>query len=135
MNKINIWNNNDPLLETHSDQRGVISDIFYNMDINHVAMINSKAGVHRGDHYHKKTTQYTLIIKGKLEYWSKDINSDEPSKYIIMEEGDLIVSPPLVVHSFKMLTDNQMMVFTIGERGGKDYEKDTYRQEKSIISS
>ena len=37
------------------DSRGSISDIFYKKNINHVAIIKSKAGVKRGDHFHKKT--------------------------------------------------------------------------------
>ena len=35
--------------------------------------------------------------------------------------------------SFNMLTDNQIMVLSEGERGGKDYEKDTYRLKESIV--
>ena len=133
MKKINIWKNDEPFLETHSDDRGVISDVFYDSDINHVAMINSKKGITRGDHYHKETTQYTLVLKGKLEYWFKEVNSKQKAKFILMSEGDMVVSPPMVIHSFRFLTDNQIMVFTKGKRGGKDYEKDTFRISSSIV--
>ena len=133
MKKINIWKNNEPLLETHTDDRGVISDVFYDSDIHHVAMINSKKEITRGDHYHKETTQYTLVLKGKLEYWFREIESNQKAKCIIMNEGDMIESPPLVIHSFRFLTDNQIIVFTKGKRGGKDYEKDTFRINTSII--
>ena len=36
------------------DKRGSISDIFYKKNINHVAIIKSKKGALRGNHYHKK---------------------------------------------------------------------------------
>ena len=133
MKKLNIWKNDESLLETHSDDRGIIADIFYDSNIHHVALINSKSGITRGDHYHKQTTQYTLVMKGKLEYWSKDVDSNQKPKCIIMDEGDMIESPPMVIHSFRFLTDNQMMVFTKGKRGGKDYEDDTFRLNNSII--
>ena len=38
------------------DKRGSISDIFYNENIQHVAIIKSKPNVLRGNHFHKKTT-------------------------------------------------------------------------------
>ena len=37
------------------DKRGSITDIFYKKNIRHVAIIKSKTGVKRGDHFHKKT--------------------------------------------------------------------------------
>ena len=64
----------------YKDKRGSISDIFYKENINHVAIIKSKKGAKRGDHYHKKTTQYMYITKGSLEYWYKKFNSKGKSK-------------------------------------------------------
>ena len=64
-------------------------------------------------------------MKGKLEYWFKEVNSKQKAKFILMSEGDMVVSPPMVIHSFRFLTDNQIMFFTKGKRVGKDYEKDT----------
>lgn len=133
MQKINIWKNDDPSLETHSDFRGIIADVFYDSNIHHIAMINSKKGATRGDHYHKETTQYTLVLKGKLQYWHRKVESNQKAKMVTMGRGDMIKSPPLIIHSFRFLTDNQMIVFTIGKRGGMDYEKDTYRIKESII--
>ena len=57
------------------DKRGTISDIFYNQNIQHVAIIKSRANVRRGDHFHKKTVQWMLITKGYLEYWYKPLKS------------------------------------------------------------
>ena len=36
------------------DKRGSITDIFYKKNIQHVAIIDSKPNVRRGDHYHKE---------------------------------------------------------------------------------
>ncbi len=133
MNYVNVWNNEEEALETHEDERGKISDIFYDTNINHVAMIESKAGSIRGNHYHKLTTQYVLVVKGELEYWHKPHDSSDSADSILLKEGDFVKSPPYEVHSFKMTTDNQFIVFSEGLRGGKDYEKDTYRYEPSIV--
>ena len=133
MKNFNIWNNTEEVLETHEDERGKISDIFYDANINHVAMIESKAGSIRGNHYHKLTTQYVLVVKGEVEYWHKAHDSSEDAGYIHLMERDFVKSPPFEVHSFRMITDNQFIVFSEGLRGGKDYEKDTYRYENIVI--
>jgi dTDP-4-dehydrorhamnose 3,5-epimerase-like enzyme len=118
-------------LECHKDLRGYICDLFYNTSINHVAIINSKPNVIRGNHYHKKSTQHILITKGSLEYWYK--NNNKKVKKKLAKEGDIISTPPYEIHALKILNKgNQFIVFSQGLRGGKDYEKDTFRV-KSII--
>ena len=115
------------------DDRGNISDIFYDQNINHVALINSSKSAIRGNHYHLKTIQYALITKGSFEYWYKSINSDNLSKCEVISENEMVVSKPGEIHAFRMLEDTQMIVFSEGLRGGSDYEKDTYRVESTII--
>ena len=117
------------------DSRGSISDIFYKKNINHVAIIKSKGGVKRGDHFHKKTTQWMLITKGSLEYWFKAKGSKRKPKKVILKEGDIVETPPYEMHALKIIKSNEFIVFTVGKRGGKDYESDTYRFLPSLINS
>jgi dTDP-4-dehydrorhamnose 3,5-epimerase-like enzyme len=118
------------------DKRGSISDIFYNTSIQHVAIIKSKPNVLRGDHYHKKTTQWMLMTKGSMEYWYKKLNSKTKSKMKILKVGDLVETPPNEMHALKIRKDgNEFVVFSVGKRGGKDYESDTYRFYPSLINS
>ena len=120
-------------LEFHEDNRGTILDIFYKKNIDHVAVINSKPGALRGNHYHKKSTQHMLITKGSLEYWYKDFDSASKAKHIVLQEGDLVTTPPFEIHALKIIEENEFIVFSEGQRGGKDYEADTFRVEESII--
>lgn len=130
----NIWEEVKVPLEIHKDDRGTIVDIFYDTEINHINSIKSVKGALRGDHYHKQTTQYILIIKGSMEYWYKPSNTNEPAKQIVVRKGDLITTPRLEVHALKILEDDtEFVTFSSGLRGGKDYEKDTFRVEPSII--
>lgn len=129
----NIWKDVDAPLESHSDERGIINDIFYNTNINHVAIIDSKPGVMRGNHYHKFTTQHILIIKGSLEYWYKKADSDEDAQMVLAKEGDLITTPPFEIHALVITEEgNQFIVFSEGKRGGKDYESDTFRTDTIV---
>ena len=68
MVKRHITNITETNLEHHKDDRGSIIDLFYNTNINHVAVIKSEPNVIRGNHYHKETTQHMLMTKGSLEY-------------------------------------------------------------------
>src|SRR3989344_124098 len=110
------------------DSRGDISDIFYKHPVDHVAIINSKKGVFRGDHYHKLTIQHMYMTKGSLRYYYRKINDgNDKVKSVIVNQGEMVTTPPNEVHALEILQDNQFIVFSEGKRGGQDYESDTYR--------
>ena len=60
------------------------------------------------------------------------INLD--SKFIIANEGDMISTPPFEIHALRITKKNKFIVFSQGLRGGKDYEKDTFRVNNIIKS-
>lgn len=116
------------------DNRGDISDIFYKHPIDHVAIINSKKGVFRGDHYHKYTTQHMYMVKGSLRYYWRGLNEgNDKVKSVVVKKGEMVTTPPNEVHALEILEDNQFIVFSEGLRGGKDYESDTFRVKPSLI--
>jgi len=129
----NIKNIENTNLELHTDDRGLIVDIFYDKNIDHVALVRSEPNSIRGNHYHKETTQHMLMTKGSLEYWYKPVGSDTPAKCIIANVGDLVSTEPYEVHALRIGPEgNEFIVFSEGIRGGKDYEKDTFRVENII---
>ena len=133
MKTINLLKSNNAPLEVFKDDRGIIADVFYEHTINHVAIISSTPNALRGNHYHKETTQHILITKGSLEYWYKDLHSNEPAKMYLAVIGDLVSTPPYEIHALKITEEgNEFVVFSEGKRGGKDYESDTYRVESII---
>ena len=128
-----IWDVADGPLELHTDERGMIVDLFYNDNIDHVAVVDSQPGVLRGNHYHKKTTQHMLMTKGSLDYWYKPVDSDEPAKVVRAETGTLVTTPPNEIHALIIGAEgNQFVVFSQGARGGKDYESDTFRVDNIV---
>lgn len=128
MKQKNIWKEIEDPLELNTDSRGSIVDVFYNSKIDHVAVIKSNPDSIRGNHYHKYTTQHILITSGSLEYWYKDLNSKNKAKKILVKKGDFISTPPYEIHALKIGKEgNEFIVFSEGQRGGKDYESDTFR--------
>ncbi len=115
------------------DKRGLIADIIYNNEINHIAYISTNKNGIRGNHYHKKTTQYTFVIDGRIRYYFKK-KSEKKISQLILKKGDLIKSKFNEIHAFKTISKKSVMLaLTVGVRGGKDYEKDTFRVESIII--
>ena len=113
------------------DERGEITDIVENIPFNSLTMITSSKGAVRGNHYHKRTTQYTYIIEGTCRYYSQ--KPGEPVEQVIARKGDLVVSPPLESHAFEALEDAVLLAFCQGPRSGTQYETDTFRLDEPLV--
>ena len=117
----------------HQDERGEIIDLLENEIINAVTLVTFRAGAIRGNHYHKETRQWNYLISGSIKFVSQV--SNEPVVESLMKPGDFMVTDPNVRHALVALEDSELMVFTKGPRGGKEYESDTYRLETPIASA
>ena len=132
MKHYNINHNAEKGLGQHTDERGAITDLFYNRAINHGCIITNAPKAVRGNHYHKLTTQYTLVLNGSLNYYSKNADSD-PVQTFTAIHGDMIVSEPGEIHAMRAGEHGcTFIAFAEGPRGGEDYECDTYRVESII---
>jgi dTDP-4-dehydrorhamnose 3,5-epimerase-like enzyme len=129
MKTYNIYSEHGlPGLGTFKDDRGSITDIFYQANMNHGCVITNQPGAVRGNHYHKLTTQYTFVMSGTLTYYSKNWDSDQPPNVLQASAGDMIISEPLEIHAMRAGDDGcTFIAFAEGPRGGADYETDTYR--------
>ena len=117
----------------HSDERGTISDLISGEEIEHATIIFSRKGAIRGNHYHKQTTQYLYILSGSIRCVCQHIDGG-PIEFEA-SGGDLLINYPDEAHAFEALEDTTWLVLTHGPRGGKDYEKDTYRLSKPLIEA
>ena len=116
---------------THRDKRGIIIDLLERKKINSITFITLKKGMVRGNHYHKKTIQWNYLLKGKIELFTKKRNNK--IKKIILIKGDMAETSKNEKHAIRAIKDSEFLVFTQGPRGGKNYEKDTFRLLKPLI--
>ncbi len=114
-----------------SDERGKITDMIENENINAVTLVTVKKGSVRGNHYHKKTIQWNYLISGKLRLVTQV--SDKRIIETVIGKGVFFEIPPKERHAFVGLEDAQLVVFTRGPRGGKEYESDTFRLEPPLV--
>jgi oxalate decarboxylase/phosphoglucose isomerase-like protein (cupin superfamily) len=128
MKHYNIYNNSEKGLGSFTDDRGTITDIFHLIDMNSACLITNIPGAVRANHYHKQTTQYTYILSGSLDYYSKPVDSEEPANVVTAGVGDFIISEPNEIHAWRTGAEGcTLIAFAQGPRGGEDYENDTFR--------
>jgi dTDP-4-dehydrorhamnose 3,5-epimerase-like enzyme len=109
------------------DERGAISNILEE-SISHVAIITSKKGSIRANHYHPDQIQYEYLISGKYESYSKDLNKkDSEIEKQTISPGSLVITPPMIAHAMKFLEDSVMLNLTTGRRDSKDYSEHTIK--------
>jgi quercetin dioxygenase-like cupin family protein/2-polyprenyl-3-methyl-5-hydroxy-6-metoxy-1,4-benzoquinol methylase len=108
-----------------ADGRGKIVDVLTDEQIEHVNHITFKAGAVRGNHYHKLSVHYDYVLKGKLEVFRKLPYG--PLKKTVANANGLLFTGMNERHALRALEDSEIMVFTRGPRGGRNYEVDTYR--------
>ena len=114
---------------TFSDERGVITDILSG-EIHNIGIITQKKGAVRGNHYHNAQTQYTYVLKGRIEMTTKDLREKDPKpSTAIIVEGDLITHPAMVAHAYKALEDSVFLAITTKRRDMGGYDDDTFRIE------
>ena len=116
-----------------SDERGKIIDLIENEEIHAITLITFTKGAVRGNHFHKETTQWNYLIKGKIKLVTQ--MPGEKVVETIMQPGEFTVTRPNDRHALQAMEDSEVMVFTKGPRGGKEYESDTYRLDVPLVSS
>ena len=72
--------------------------------------------------------QYTFVVSGQLTVLTQQFGKKKVSR-TILKPNDLIIHQPLECHAIIANKDTVFFAFADGLRGGKNYEKDTYRLE------
>ena len=110
----------------HADKRGAIIDILEGVPIKHVGLVTFGKGVIRGNHYHKKQTQYTYVLEGEIKLVTRKASGGKVSTKIT-KLGDLVSIPPEFIHTYIANKKSVIVVLTNFSRSIKKYEEDTFR--------
>ncbi len=106
------------------DVRGGITNIFEGR-IEHIAIITSKKGTVRANHYHKEDLQYIYLVSGAYESHSLDIKNPEKRQVLHVKAGDIVFTPPLIAHAQKFTEDSIFLALSSRQREQGKYEQDT----------
>lgn len=116
------------LKPSFKDARGLIIDLIQNCAMEHATLVTSKTGAIRGHHYHKESTQYVVVLSGRMEAYARG-EGETKVESVVVEPWDLVVNEALERHALVALEDSIFLVLTHGPRGGDQYESDTFREQ------
>lgn len=122
------------------DARGTIQQLFAHDagDIKSILLISSKTGTVRSNHYHKKDSHYCYLLSGKAVWVEVPVGEYEEYKKSIkmsfsctkvLYPGNMIFTPPMVIHAVRFLEDSQLLALSTELRDQEHYEDDTVRVE------
>lgn len=119
----------ETLVETDSpfiDERGEIFPIV-DVPLQSAAILFTKKGAVRANHYHKTDWHYCYVVCGKIDYYERPVNSkDTPSKMTFIK-GQTFFTPPMVEHVMLFPEDTVFITLSRNPRTHKEYEDDIIR--------
>ena len=116
-----------PLGSKFENSAGVIQNLIEKCSLNSVAIVESKAGSERSNHWHKEGDHFLYCLKGSFEYYERDIDSTNYIK-IIVSTGMMIYTPPKKIHLTVFLEDTTMISIGSNPRSHEDHENDLVRE-------
>lgn len=111
-----------------ADARGGIQPLV-DETMESAVMISSKKGTVRANHYHKTDWHYCYVVSGRIEYHHRPHGSTETPEKVIVEEGQLFFTPPMVDHAMVFLEDTVFLTLGRNSRAQEVYEADVERIE------
>lgn len=90
-------------------------------------MISSAKGTVRANHYHKTDWHYCYVISGRIEYHHRLHGSDQDPEVVVVKQGQLFFTPPMVDHAMVFLEDTTFLTLGRNSRRQEVYEADVER--------
>jgi oxalate decarboxylase/phosphoglucose isomerase-like protein (cupin superfamily) len=119
--KSTLFKNN----QRDQDDRGDILSIV-DEAVNNVSIITCNPGALRSNHYHHTDFHFMYVLEGEIDYFFKDIGSEEVS-YLKVRTGDTIFTPDNEIHATYFPVKTRLIVSSKFPRDQATYEKDTVR--------
>ena len=108
------------------DGRGKIQPLVDEM-MRSAVMIHSNAGSIRANHYHKTDWHYCYVLSGKIEYLHRPTGTSTGPEVIIVNEGEMVFTPPMVDHGMRFPVDTVFLTLSRNPRDQTTYEADVVR--------
>jgi len=115
-----------PLEKPFVDDRGAIQPLVDRM-MRSAVMIESKKGALRANHYHKTDWHYCYVMSGTIEYYHRPTGSDDEPEMLLVKEGQMVFTPPMVDHGMKFPEDTVFLTLSRNPRDQATYEADVVR--------
>lgn len=118
-----------PLDDPFVDDRGSIQNLL-NTSIHGAAIITSKKGSVRSNHWHKTDWHYLYVMSGSMLYYERGLeeNGADIGPYIV-SAGEMVFTPPNKVHKTVFIEDTILLSFSKRNRDHVSHESDVIRED------
>lgn len=117
-------------LSKKEDSRGWLIEnesSFIRNSMKHFVVSISKAGVIRGQHYHKRKIEWFLVVKGKAIIYFKDIETlKTKSINIDGNKPEIIEVSPMIAHAIKNTDTKDLYLLVIVNEPLDQKDPDTF---------
>lgn len=115
-----------PLPAGFEDARGVIQNLLLST-VRNVALVTSKKGTVRSNHYHKEDWHYLYVISGSFNYFERDLDGSSDVEPLLVKAGEMVFTAPLRVHRTDFLEDTVMLSMGKNPQDHTRHEEDVVR--------
>lgn len=123
-----VWPRN-PIVELeppHADDRGEIIPLV-DAPMRSAVLITSKKGTVRANHFHRTDWHYCYVLSGRIEYYHRPTGSSDAPELVVVDEGQMVFTPPMVDHSMVFPQDTVFLTLGRNPRDQESYESDVVR--------
>lgn len=107
-----------PLLHIREDNRGKLIELFKGRFVQGNLLIMKKGSIW-GNHYHKKTTEYFYVFRGKLSVSFLSLKDKKRSRQIF-KTGSSFTIKPYNLHTVRVIKPSQCLILYSRQFNQKD---------------
>jgi len=115
-----------PIDHSFVNENGEIKNILL-QSFTSVAIIHSKIGSIRANHYHKTDWHYSYILKGLISYLWRPVGLLDKPKMINYSKNTMFFTPPMVEHAMFFPVESTFITFAKNRRDHENHESDLVR--------
>lgn len=117
-----------PLGSKFEDERGFIQNLLFT-NVQSIAIIKSKAGTVRSNHYHLTDWHYLYVVSGEMEYYERELGDNFTATHTVVKAGGMVFTPPMKVHKTVFTKDTVLVSCAKNVRSYEIHNKDMVKQE------
>lgn len=97
-------------------------------DSKHFFVSKSDPGVVRGNHYHRRKSEWFYLIQGKCKVRAVDPRTKQKEEFTLKDNQHIILNfEPNIVHAFKNVGKNEMILMALVNESHNQKDPDTYK--------
>lgn len=121
-------------LKVNRDERGMVVEIIRQEEIEknkpfgQVYITTANPGYTKGNHYHKRKTEWFCVIKGKGELFLRDLKSGENKRILMDDDENFVVVKilPEIAHAIKNIGEETLYLLAYIDEPYNPDDPDTF---------